>query len=86
MTSESIRQMLDNEFDKKKAHVNKKYSFWHLFCTPTLSRYTMVLAFAWFCVATISYTINFGVQDLPGNMHTNQALICSPLIVNNRLI
>ncbi|XP_013397300.1 organic cation transporter protein [Lingula anatina] len=81
------------EEEKQQAAEERQYSFWDLFRTPQLSRYNVVLMFIWFVQSSTYYGLSLNVNNMPGNVYTNTALLAvvdlpvalSTLYLNNRV-
>ncbi|XP_013421093.1 organic cation transporter protein isoform X2 [Lingula anatina] len=56
------------------AQRSRRYGFWDLFRTPTLTRTTTMIMFIWFTNSLFSYGVLFNLKNLPGNKYVNLAI------------
>ncbi|KHJ42123.1 hypothetical protein D918_07846 [Trichuris suis] len=57
-----------------KRAVVKKRSFWHLFGSVKLARYTLVMSFSLFSLSSVSTTLLYSLGDLSGNIYLNSTV------------
>ncbi|XP_013421049.1 organic cation transporter protein [Lingula anatina] len=53
------------------AQRNRRYRFWDLFRTPTLTRTTTMIMFIWFTESLLSYGLLFNLKNLPGSKYVH---------------
>ncbi|XP_013397301.1 solute carrier family 22 member 15-like isoform X1 [Lingula anatina] len=69
----ALQKAIDEE--KRRSAHESKYSFWDLFRTPLLTRYTLILMFVWFVQAAMYYGLSLNVRNLPGDIYINTVLL-----------
>ncbi|KAE9546090.1 hypothetical protein FO519_010698, partial [Halicephalobus sp. NKZ332] len=53
----------------------KKYTYFHLFSTWTLFRYTLAICVSYFITALVSYSLLFNMEKLSGSIYMNTVFI-----------
>ncbi|KAI6226582.1 MFS domain-containing protein [Aphelenchoides besseyi] len=68
-----LDEMLQAEADAaaQKSKTKKRYSFWHLFYTVEMARYTIAIAFSTLTASLITYSLLFNMEKLSGSMYLN---------------
>ncbi|XP_023932818.1 organic cation transporter protein-like [Lingula anatina] len=59
------------------AQRGRRYGFWDLFRTPTLTRTTTIIMFIWFTNSLLGYGLLFNLKNLPGNKYVHLAINAS---------
>ncbi|XP_060552264.1 organic cation transporter protein-like [Ruditapes philippinarum] len=62
---------IDKVLDNQEEQEDQKYTVLHLFKSRYLTKITILLSFSWFALGVVKYGIEFGIQELSGNIYLN---------------